>query len=385
MNNDNNGSFKLRVDKIFGSLATPPQSSALRSPWTLSDDEIEKREWNRKKDDDDDEEEQIPTSSSFDGFFTNNNKNNVSRRRRQDFQDEIDDDDDKAPSYSSPSRAFNGSGDVDELEIRSSIGLDSTLDNEEEEDEFDKLAVGRENDSDRVYLKDVTDYGKFLNSHNVIPESFKDHVKDPRADLLAAKNRVKEDIEGPARLSSSRASDDTVPVPAATDPNLKSILKRKESRNMKLQKRVRFDPQCKEDDCNREFEEEQVTVIDTSLLPKNGPGVPDYTKGVEPQIEGISEDLPKSVKFTPKKKPYSVITVENNSKDKQNPFNNSEDKQNQKAGFPISIAAVKAEEDEVCAMEEDEPEMSEANKNASRSRRPGRQYRSKLNSDDTGS
>ncbi|KAK9185126.1 hypothetical protein WN943_025479 [Citrus x changshan-huyou] len=38
--------------------------------------------------------------------------------------------------------------DIDEGEIRSSIGLDSTLDNVEDEDEFDKVAASRDNASE---------------------------------------------------------------------------------------------------------------------------------------------------------------------------------------------------------------------------------------------
>lgn len=95
-------SFRVRVDKIFGSLA--PSNS---NTWSLSDDAVERREWRRDKDTSSARDE-TPCSSSFDEFLCKN--------RRRNFR--LDDDGDE------PVR------DRDEWEIRSSIGLDSTLDNE---------------------------------------------------------------------------------------------------------------------------------------------------------------------------------------------------------------------------------------------------------------
>lgn len=78
-------SFRVRVKKIFGSLA--PSASA---PWSLTDDEVERRRWNLQ-DKDTSARDETPCSSSFYDF---SNK------------------------------------DGNEWEIRSSIGLDNTLDNE---------------------------------------------------------------------------------------------------------------------------------------------------------------------------------------------------------------------------------------------------------------
>lgn len=100
-------SFRARVHKVFGCLpSSSPSPSA--SVWSLSDDDVEKNEWNRSslkqgKDDDD----HNLCSSSYDGLFK--------QKRRNMLENLIDDD---------------GSSFDDVWEIRSSIGLDSTLDNE---------------------------------------------------------------------------------------------------------------------------------------------------------------------------------------------------------------------------------------------------------------
>lgn len=114
-------SFKARVDKIFGSLpSSSKSSSSSSSPWSLTDGEVEKREWRRDKVEPNRDDE-TPCSSSFDGLFFKKKKN---RRRNNspsttlpdDLEDPNDDDDDASAN--------------DEWEIRSSIGLDCTLDNE---------------------------------------------------------------------------------------------------------------------------------------------------------------------------------------------------------------------------------------------------------------
>ncbi|KAI8006149.1 hypothetical protein LOK49_LG07G03245 [Camellia lanceoleosa] len=95
---------------------------------------VEKREWRRPSSAKDDD--QTPISFSFDGLFARNT------RRRHDLQD-INDDDDQLGGGRHSFEYVEGDG-RDEWKIRSSIGLDLTLDNEEEEDEFHKVAEGRE-------------------------------------------------------------------------------------------------------------------------------------------------------------------------------------------------------------------------------------------------
>ncbi|THF96266.1 hypothetical protein TEA_000204 [Camellia sinensis var. sinensis] len=127
--------FRARVQKIFGpfSSSSSSSSSSLSPPWSLIDDEVEKREWRRPSSAKDDD--QTPISFSFDGLFTRNT------RRQHDLQD-INDYDDQLGGGRHSSEYVKGDG-RDEWEIRSSIGLDSTLNNEEEEDEYDKVAEGR--------------------------------------------------------------------------------------------------------------------------------------------------------------------------------------------------------------------------------------------------
>ncbi|GMP63560.1 hypothetical protein CsSME_00025194 [Camellia sinensis var. sinensis] len=56
--------FRARVQKIFGSLSS--SSSSLSPPWSLTDGEVEKREWRRPSSAKDDD--QTPISFSFDGL-----------------------------------------------------------------------------------------------------------------------------------------------------------------------------------------------------------------------------------------------------------------------------------------------------------------------------
>lgn len=118
-------SFRVRVEKVFGSLA-PSKSPALQSsPWSLTDDEVERREWRRGTDTSD--RDDTPCSSSFDEFFKKDEKASWRklRRARQEDLDDLDDGDEQSD------RSFGGNeGDRDAWEIRSSIGLDPTLDRE---------------------------------------------------------------------------------------------------------------------------------------------------------------------------------------------------------------------------------------------------------------
>ncbi|KAI3744701.1 hypothetical protein L1987_57791 [Smallanthus sonchifolius] len=237
--------FNDRVDKVFGSIS----SSSSSTPWSLTDAQLERRGWNRHKTDDD----EIAVCQ---------------------FQTKSPDND---------------------WEIRSSIGLDSTLDNEKEGDAYDKMAQGREN---CLYMKDVT----YLNSHHVLPHA------------------------------------------AKTEPMLKSILKRKSYEEVsKPAKRVSFHSTCK-------------NVVDATNpdLPENGPGVPDYilnpskytrytfddsshyVNNEEEFLEGSSKhdggELPRSLVFIPRKKKHGK----------------------QSACPTIGFAAVKVQQGEANEMQEDD-------------------------------
>lgn len=140
-------SFKLRVNKIFGSLssssssstsAAPSSSSALSSLWSLTDDEIEKREWDRDKGSP--EPESTPYPPNLDGFFSKqqHRRTVVSDDKSLKFSAEIEEDledlddevDDDADGDVSKQPAKPDDHDDEEWQIRSSVGLDCTLDYE---------------------------------------------------------------------------------------------------------------------------------------------------------------------------------------------------------------------------------------------------------------
>lgn len=108
--------------------------------------------------------------------------------------------------------------------------------------------MGREKAGDRLYMKDIVDYGIETNSHHQLPSSFRNVPRDPRANHMAAKLRLKEDAETAGTFDSLKLSD--VSMPPAKDEQVnqlsngnapKPILKRKEILpDGKSSKRVRF-------------------------------------------------------------------------------------------------------------------------------------------------
>lgn len=108
-------SFKLRVDKIFGSLVHEPSAaspSSLNTLWCLTDDEIERRTWNRDKG----EPEPEPDSDS-----------------QPKYDEDLDEDDDDVEEKDDLQRRGSSKPDDyndEEWEVKSSIGLDCTLDYE---------------------------------------------------------------------------------------------------------------------------------------------------------------------------------------------------------------------------------------------------------------
>ena len=184
---------------------------------------------------------------------------------------------------------------------------------QEEEDEYDKVAVGSEKSGDRLYMKDVNDYEIDADSCNVFPTTFKDFSRDPRANHIAAKLRLKEDeeaakkrvgedAEAAKKIDSLQVSDSDATagvdahVSTFEDGNLKSILKRKDAEsnpNPKSQKRVRFDSEyCKNDcsegpertkdvpreACSTEEEEAMISNEASTLPPDHPSGIPDYMR-----------------------------------------------------------------------------------------------------------
>ncbi|GMJ13101.1 hypothetical protein like AT5G13970 [Hibiscus trionum] len=399
-------SFKLRVQKIFGSLQSSHSSSQpqQRSPlWSLSDEEVERRKWRRESAAD---REDTLCSSSFDEFLKEERKYRSGRRKE--LEDDLDNDDvdneDDRGSNQSRSREIDEYG--DELEIRSYIGMDSTLDNEEEEDQYDKVAAGRENAGERLYMSDIADHGSFLNSHYILQRALnRTSSKDHRANHMAAKIRLKEDDEGQKvnycdrSESENRESSD---VKASDNGcHLRSILKRKDiGMGFKPQKRVRFDCAYK-NDLEEQFEKSEdhhsEDPDDVSLPAEHAMSLPDYLRNpsrytrysfgsssevseesnaqtsenvlkLDPSsksTESLSEhgdaprDLPKSVTFIPKRKPGN-LQLQSGIRDLQEKEYECK-KSLHPTRPPVGIAAGAAEDGEDDATEEATPETSAAN------------------------
>lgn len=431
-------SFKVRVDKIFGSLASSSspattETTPSSSLWSLTDEEIERREWVRDK--------TIPESElELEPVFGNHGKGPEKEMSPVDLRDELEkdledlDDDDVEEEDEPRRRQSNKPDDYDEEQwnIKSGIGQDCTLDYEEEEDGYDKLAVGREKAGERLYLRDIADYGVDVDSCNELPVSFEEVVRDPRANHLAAKIRLKEDAEAAERIDSLRVSEKDSPEGEHSQMKTsehvvkpKSILKRKDvPLDSKSEKRVRFEPECK-DDCNEGSEVDQDIPMDTSSVEKAAvsneanfstrdcsSAVPDYIRNpsrythytfdsssdmdeesnkeafmdflklvkrsnsMESQGDDFSNDLP-SVTFIPKRKAGDTIMVENStvSKQSQDDFDVDVSKGFMHRRGPIAIAARGTEDSEVCAMEEDVTEPVADGRNSSQ--RLSRKYRTK--------
>ncbi|XAR52061.1 hypothetical protein NMG60_11006912 [Bertholletia excelsa] len=441
-------SFRVRVDKVFGSLASPSSNtSSSPSPlWCLTDEEIEKKEWKRDRDSPDDDQPK-PYPPNLDGFFSNQ-RNLSSQTQPEDFRSELEadlqdlgdyvdeendndnnDDMGKRHRRDSSSRQLvkPDAMDDEEWDIRSSIGLDCTLDYEEEEDEYDKVAVGREKAGDRMYMKDITGCGADdINFYDELPNTFQDITRDPRADHTAAKLRLKEDAEAAGKFDFIVSNNGSCYIgtqnyTAEESVCLKSILERKDNlTDPKSDKRVQFDSQCKydweeeygeaEDVMESCFAEESKTP-EASLHPQQCSGVPDYIRNpskythytfdsssdieeksnqqacldflnqlkrsnnFEGQADEAFIDLPKSITFTPKKMFTNNLTVTgNNEMIKSQVEARREFLPKKNWIFGIGIAA--QEEVEICAMEEDTEKATAQN---SRLQRQGRQYRTKTN------
>ncbi|RAL45430.1 hypothetical protein DM860_013826 [Cuscuta australis] len=275
-------SFRVRVDRVFGSLTSTSSSSSSPQPtisslWSLTDDEIRKDTWTREPaplsdagnpafgNDSDDEGWTFPSpvdrllsslSNGGDEKQTPNPNSGVGDLMKdlQDDLEELDDDNDEGKGLAGEG---SSKGDVvedeEEFDVRKSIGMDSTLDFEEEEDAYDKVAVGREKTGDRLYLSDVNDYMPDFYSCDGILNTFKEASRDPRANHLGAELRLQEDAEAARSFNSLHVSKEAKVVVSDTPNsisengnNVKSILKRKEDQmGWRSEKRVRFEPSCK--------------------------------------------------------------------------------------------------------------------------------------------
>jgi hypothetical protein len=274
-------------------------------------------------------------------------------------------------------------------------------------------------------LRDIADYGIDVDSCNELPVSFEEVVRDPRANHLAAKIRLEEDAEAAKSIDALRVSEKDSPdgehAQMKTSEHVvkpKSILKRKDvPLDSKSEKRVRFEPECK-DDCN---EVDQDNPMDTSSVEKAAvsneanfstrdysSAVPDYIRNpskythytfdsssdmdeqsnkeaymdfiklmkrsnsMESQGDYFSNDLP-SVTFIPKRKAGDAIMEENTTVSKQSQDDGGKEFMHRRG--PIAIADRGTEDSEVCAMEEDVMDPVADGRNSSQ--RLSRKYRTK--------
>lgn len=344
-----------------------------------------------------------------------------------DDDDDVDVDDEPGSLASIKPEDFND----EEWQIKCSIGQDCTLDYEEEEDEYDKLAVNSEKPEERLYMKDINDYGIAIDSNYELPDSIEEVERDPRANHLAAKIRLKEDAEAAQQIDSLRVSEKDAPAredesnTSEDGVKLKSILKRKDGpSDSKSDKRVRFEPECK-DNCSGGSEGDNDIPMDTGFVENAmvsneanfSSAVPDYIRNpskythytfdsssdmdeesnkqaymdflkllnrsndMDSQQQDASNDLP-SVTFIPKRKTGDTIMVDNATVSKQNRDDLGKEFMRRR-GLPVRIAAWAMEDNEVCAMEEDEMKPLEDGSNSSQ--RLGRKYRmkSKVESDES--
>ncbi|TKY62974.1 hypothetical protein E2542_SST12839 [Spatholobus suberectus] len=389
-------SFRVRVERAFGSLPIP-SSSSLNSLWSLTEDEIDKAPSNRTRQPK--PEPQPYSSSSFP----------VQLEKHLDDLDDDDDDDEEAPRGPSKPPDY----DDEQWQIRSGIGRDCTLDYEEEEDQYDKQAIGKENLADRVYMRDINDDGVEISSCSVFPTSFRDFVRDPRANHLAARIRLKQDDEAARRIDALHVSEKSAPDiggGGGDAVNPKSILKSKDNyaSEPRPQKRVRFDSECDDrgnDDDGGHEGTRDVRMKTSSMEEVAGSdqlakaqefdsAVPDYirnpsrytrytfddsssdmddksnkeaymsflaqlkgsnaSKGTASQADEALDDLP-SVTFISKKKSGDAHMRDSEMVSKPK-LDVGMEAMNRRA-FPVGIAAGDSENSDVCAMEEDEPEV----------------------------
>ncbi|KAJ8759403.1 hypothetical protein K2173_006923 [Erythroxylum novogranatense] len=423
------GSFRLRVEKVFGSLtSSSPQPSSLQSTlWSISDDEVQRKQWKRDTTSSASDREHMPCASSFDELAKDRRRS--FRREMKHDRDELDDrDDDDDEESGSERRRVEAA--LDEWEIRSSIGLDSTLDNEEEEDEYDKVATGKENAGERLYMKDVvSDQGSCLGIHD-LPRGLLHCNKDPRANHLAARARLQEDEAEGEELKSNFDCHTEVNQPNVKAGNeyggpLRSILKRKNSSlDVGAKKRVRFDPSCKtvcEEVTPQNVQEDSsggAATMDAAVSADESVsgwcGVPGYlrnpSKYTRYSFDSYSDlddksntqafmdflklvkhreagsefvasaaGLPKSVTFIPKRKVGEVTSVENSRAVRKEKDDVNQPQQH--GGMPIGIAANESQDSEVDKVEADESEPTVVAKVVS-SEKPSRQYRRKSSADD---
>ncbi|CAN4079829.1 unnamed protein product [Withania somnifera] len=341
--------FRVRADKVFGSLTA---TSNLSSLWCLTDDEIEKKEWNR----DIPSRELLdfdskPCPPHIDGFFA---KPHQTLDFTQQLQSELE--------HLSDGQEQD---DNDESDIRSCIGFDCTLDYEEEEDEFDKMAVDREQEqqqlSNRLYTREVSDYGISADTYQELPLTLEDIKRDPRANHKAAKLRLKEDAEAALREGHLGSM-----PPAEDDANSPKILECKQKSNVSpdssIPDYVRNPSKytCYTLDVSDDMDEEsnRKAFMDFFSLMKKRSQLGDDS----------STNLQKLPTFNPRmKQPAGTFTKQGVEAEQMQV----------KKTVPLSIVAVESNNAQVSVMEEDESSIAADRARSGILHKSGRRYRTR--------
>ncbi|RLM64733.1 uncharacterized protein C2845_PM16G06250 [Panicum miliaceum] len=385
--------FEARVKRLFGSrlFDAVPDSSFPAASWSVASGDVERYRWAKPSEARDAEEEAAgeagrgytPCASAF------YDANGCLRGRRR----------------------------------RVNIGLDPTLDREEEEDKYDREAFGREDAADRVYMHDIMDDGINMSINSIVPDLLDDSIedvyrfsKDPRADIRAASERLREDgglaKDGDSHYAAQAKELPTVGMQikkAVEDVNVKPILKRKEEQaDLKPRKRVRFDASVKDPESDM-FEHDEdspmvpqsmdvVTQKENTSTPSESPGVPDYVRNPSKYTRytldvpesndasnrraladlhdllgksdpnkihsGTPVEIPSSVMFIPRKKSVDAMAVDEGPRTSDS--NSS----------VIGMVAGASEETDQCEMDEDDSKASSTPQMHTNSKASSRRYRS---------
>ncbi|KAJ1270747.1 hypothetical protein BS78_06G075200 [Paspalum vaginatum] len=428
--------FEARVKRLFGSrlFDDVPDSSFPAASWSVASGDVERRRWAKPSEARDAEEEaageaargDTPCASAF--YDANGCLRGRRRRSRQaEFEGDLDDLDDDDDEEEGGERARRKEAEEDEEEgVRVSIGLDPTLDREEEEDKYDREALGREDAADRVYMNDIMDDGINMSINSIVPDLLDDSIeevyrfsKDPRADIRAASARLRED-DGSAKDADSQLAAQANEFPtvglqtkkAVEDVNVKPILKRKEEQaDLKPRKRVRFDASVKDPEADM-FEHDEdssmvpqsmdvVTEKESTSTLSESPGVPDYVKNPSKytrytldvpesnddsnrraladlhHLLGRSDpnsetpvEIPSSVTFIPRKKSVDVMAVDEGPRTSDS--NSS----------VIGVVAGASDETDQCEMDEDDSRASATPQMHTNLKASSRRYRSSRSDDD---
>ncbi|VVB14361.1 unnamed protein product [Arabis nemorensis] len=388
--------FQSRVAKIFGSLAfsrsnsstvstssAPASRQQSGSVWSLSDSDVEKREWKREQLASYDREE-MPCASSFDELLR---QQRISTNGRKPCDGDLEDldcgEDDRVEGANE--------GFDDDWSIRASMGLDRTLDDEEEEDEFDKVALGKESGSEGLSVM-----------NDDLSKSCGGRIRDPRANYVAAKIRLMEDEIEAKKLSASGDHSSRSKDPPHSDESSKAvppkpILKRKETSSdseARSSKRVRFDfvseetSKKPEDTCSA-----SASSKSESLQGKADPRVPDYLQNpskytcysFDPSCESNEKsptaeymDIPKVVEGMTTLESESFKKVSFIPQKKTNDL--KEDSSNCSETKPI-VAEQGAEDERPNATADGDTEIEES-ESCTSFQRNGRQYRAKQSLDE---